>query len=152
MRDHVDGTFMLTYGNGVADVDIDQLLAFHRSHGKLATVTAARPAARFGGLLFDGNRVAEFKEKSQLDEGWINGGFFLLDRRVMDYLAGDDIVFEREPREALADDGQLLAYRHPGFWQPMDTLREVGLLNQLWESGKAPWKIWDDAHPANPSR
>lgn len=142
MRDHIDGPFMLTYGDGVANVDLDRLLAFHRSHGKLATVTAARPAARFGGLAFDGDRVAEFKEKSQLDEGWINGGFFVLERKVMDYIAGDDTIFEREPLEALAADGQLMAYRHPDFWQPMDTLREVGLLNQLWQSDTAPWKIW----------
>jgi glucose-1-phosphate cytidylyltransferase len=133
---------MLTYGDGVANVDLDRLLAFHRSHGKLATVTAARPAARFGGLAFDGDRVAEFKEKSQLDEGWINGGFFVLERKVMDYIASDDTIFEREPLEALAADGQLMAYRHPDFWQPMDTLREVGLLNQLWQSDTAPWKVW----------
>lgn len=135
-------TFMLTYGDGVADVDLRQLVDFHRSHGRLATVTAVRPPARFGGLCFDGNRVVRFVEKPQTGEGWINGGFFVLEPGVIDYIEGDDTVWEREPLERLAADGQLVAYKHVGFWQPMDTLREKQLLEALWESGKAPWKVW----------
>jgi glucose-1-phosphate cytidylyltransferase len=140
---HVVGdTFMVTYGDGVADVDITALLAFHRAHGRLATVTAVRPPARFGRLDLDGERVTRFGEKPQAEQGWINGGFFVLDRRVVDYIDGDHIVFEREPLELLAGDDQLRAFRHGGFWQPMDTLRERGLLEDLWESGNAPWKVW----------
>lgn len=135
-------TFMLTYGDGVADVDLRRLVDFHRSHGKLATVTAVRPPARFGGLSFDGDLVVRFVEKPQTGEGWINGGFFVLEPGVLDYIEGDDTVWEREPLERLAADGQLVAYKHAGFWQPMDTLREKQLLEALWESGKAPWRIW----------
>jgi glucose-1-phosphate cytidylyltransferase len=136
-------TFMLTYGDGVADIDIRALLAFHRGHGKLATVTAVRPASRFGGLRFDDRgRVTEFVEKPQIGEGWINGGFFVLEPGVLDYIDGDHTFFEREPMERLAAAGQLIAYRHDGFWQPMDTLREVRLVDELWRSGKAPWKTW----------
>ncbi|HHV55853.1 MAG TPA: glucose-1-phosphate cytidylyltransferase [Firmicutes bacterium] len=135
-------TFMLTYGDGVANVDLRGLLDFHRSHGKLATVTAVRPPARFGGLGFDGDLVVRFVEKPQTGEGWINGGFFVLEPGVLDYIEGDDTVWEREPLERLAADGQLVAYKHAGFWQPMDTLREKQLLEALWESGKAPWKVW----------
>ncbi len=137
-----DETFMLTYGDGVADVDVRKLLEFHRSHGKLATVTAVRPPARFGGLLFDGDLVVEFTEKPQIGEGWINGGFFVLEPGVLDYIDGDESYWEREPLERLAADGQLVAYRHEGFWQPMDTLRDVRLLESLWESGEVPWKMW----------
>jgi glucose-1-phosphate cytidylyltransferase len=137
-----DKTFMLTYGDGVADVDIRALLKFHESHGKLATVTTVRPPARFGGIRFEGERVAEFTEKPQVGEGWINGGFFVLDRKVLDYVDGDETLWEREPLERLARDGQLMAYRHEGFFQPMDTLREKKLLEDLWQSGKAPWKVW----------
>ncbi len=133
-------TFMLTYGDGLADVDLHKLLAFHRSHGKLATVTAVRPPARFGGLSFFGDMVTRFDEKPQIGEGWINGGFFVLEPGVLDYIAGDRIVFEREPLESLSRDGQLVAYRHQGFWQCMDTLRDVRLLERLWEDGTAPWK------------
>src|SRR5208337_5257661 len=115
-------TFMLTYGDGVADVDVGKLVAFHRSHGKLATVTAVRPPARFGGLVFDDkSRVAAFSEKSQLGEGWFSGGFFVLEPQVLDYIAGDETLFEREPLECLAAEGQLIAYRHESFWQCMDT-------------------------------
>ncbi len=135
-------TFMLTYGDGVADVDCRKLLDFHRAHGKLATVTAVRPPARFGGLVFDGDLVSEFTEKPQIGEGWINGGFFVLEPGVLDYIGGDDTVWEREPLERLAQDGQLVAYRHDGFWQPMDTLRDVRLLEGMWESGNVPWKVW----------
>lgn len=135
-------TFMVTYGDGVADVDITSLIAFHYAHGRLGTVTAVRPPARFGRLDLDGDRVSRFGEKPQAEEGWINGGFFVLDRRVMDYIDGDEVVFEREPLESLARDGQLHAFRHDGFWQPMDTPRERGLLEELWMSGRAPWKMW----------
>ncbi len=136
-------TFLLTYGDGVGNVDLRRLLAFHKQHGKLATVTAVRPPARFGGLTFDGELVKEFVEKPQIGEGWINGGFFVLESGVLDYIAGDETVFEREPLENLARDRQLAAYRHDGFWQCMDTLRDKRLLESLWESGHAPWKVWD---------
>ena len=134
--------FLMTYGDGVSAVDVRTLLAFHRHHGRLATVTAVRPPSRFGGLVFDGDLIREFTEKPQIGEGWINGGFFVLEPGVLDYIAGDDIVFEREPLERLAKDGQLAAYRHDGFWQCMDTLRDLRLLESLWESGAAPWKVW----------
>ncbi|XXT01662.1 glucose-1-phosphate cytidylyltransferase [Sorangium sp. So ce281] len=134
--------FMCTYGDGVGDVDIRRLVEFHKSHGKLATVTAVRPPARFGGLSLEGNLVREFSEKPQSGEGWINGGFFVFERRALDYMTDDTTVLEREPLERLASEGQLAAYRHDGFWQPMDTLREKRLLESLWESGKAPWKTW----------
>jgi len=137
-----DTTFMLTYGDGVADVDVRELLEFHRSHGKLATVTAVRPPARFGGLVFDGDLVAEFTEKPQIGEGWINGGFFVLEPAVLDYIDGDAAIWERDPLERLAREGQLAAYRHEGFWQPMDTLRDVRLLQSLWDAGDVPWRVW----------
>ncbi len=135
-------TFMLTWGDGVANVDLKQLLAFHQNHGKLATVTAVRPPARFGHMLFEGDRVREFSEKPQASEGWINGAFFVLEPAVFEYIEGDETAWEREPMERLARDGQLMAYRHPGFWQCMDTLRDRRLLETLWESGEAPWKVW----------
>lgn len=137
-------TFLLTWGDGVSDVDLHRLLAFHRSHGKLATLTAVRPPARYGHLKFDGDRVAEFTEKPQIGEGWINGAFFVLEPGIFDYINGDDTVWEREPLERLAADGQLMAYKHESFWQCMDTLREKYILQQLWDSGRAPWKIWED--------
>lgn len=137
-----NSTFMLTYGDGVGDIDIRALVAFHRAHGKLATITAVRPPARFGGLVFDGNRVARFTEKPQAGEGWINGGFMVFEPRVLDYIEGDQTILERGPLERLAVDGQLMAFRHDGFWQPMDTLREKLLLENLWREGRAPWKIW----------
>ena len=137
-----DETYMLTYGDGVANVDFNKLLAFHRSHGKLATVTAVRPPARFGGLLFEGSMVKEFIEKPQVGEGWVNGGFFVLEPGVRKYIEGDDTLFELEPLEGLARDGQLAAYRHQDFWQSMDTLRDVRLLENLWSSGRAEWKTW----------
>jgi len=135
-------TFMLTYGDGVGSIDIRALLEFHRRSGKLATVTAVRPPSRFGGLNLDGDRVVDFSEKPQVGEGWINGGFMVLEPGVLDYIEGDDTLWERQPMERLAADGQLVAYRHPGFWQPMDTLREKQLLESLWQSGNAPWKMW----------
>jgi glucose-1-phosphate cytidylyltransferase len=137
-----DGTFMMTYGDGVSDVDLAELLKFHRSHGKLATVTAVRPPARFGGLEFDGKRVVRFSEKPQTGEGWINGGFFVLEPQVLKYIDGDETHWEREPLERLAADGQLMAYQHASFWQCMDTLRDKRLLETLWDNNKAPWKIW----------
>ncbi len=137
-----DETFMMTYGDGVADIDVRALLNFHRSHGRLSTVTTVRPPARFGGIAFQGDHVAEFTEKPQTGEGWINGGFFVLNRGVMRYLEDDDTIWERGPLEGLARDGELMAYRHHGFWQPMDTLRDKNLLEKLWESGEAPWGWW----------
>jgi glucose-1-phosphate cytidylyltransferase len=137
-----DGTFMVTYGDGVGDVDVASLVAFHRSHGKLATLTAVRPPARFGSLALDGDNVREFAEKPQTGEGWINGGFFVFEAGVFDYLDGDDTSLEQEPLERLAREGQLMAFRHQGFWQPMDTLRERRLLESLWAAGNAPWKTW----------
>jgi glucose-1-phosphate cytidylyltransferase len=137
-------TFMLTWGDGVSDVDLSDLLAFHKKHGKLATLTAVRPPARFGHLVFNGDQVEQFSEKPQAAEGWINGAFFVLEPGVFDYIDGDDTQWEKEPMERLAADGQLMAYRHTSFWQCMDTLRDKKLLEELWHSGKAPWKIWED--------
>jgi glucose-1-phosphate cytidylyltransferase len=137
------GTFMMTYGDGLSNVDLRRLLAFHRRHGRLATVTAVRPPARFGGLSFSGDLVRTFVEKPQIGEGWINGGFFVLEPGALDYIAGDDTPWEHEPLERLAADGQLVAYRHDDFWQCMDTLRDVRLLESLWQTGRAPWKVWD---------
>ena len=137
-----DETFMMTYGDGVADVDLAELTAFHRRSGCLATVTAVRPPARFGGLTFDGDLVKDFSEKPQIGEGWINGGFFVLEPAVFDYIDADDTIFERDPLERLARDGQLAAFRHESFWQSMDTLRDVKTLNDLWDSEKPPWKTW----------
>lgn len=134
-----EGTFMLTYGDGLADVDVTALVAFHRAHGKLATVTAVRPTARFGELSLDGDAVQRFAEKPQIAQGWINGGFFVLEPQVLDYIDGPEVMWERDPLERIARDGQLHAYRHDGFWQPMDTLREKAYLNELWASGRPPW-------------
>lgn len=143
LREHLGGeTFMLTYGDGVSNIDINALVDFHRSHGKIATVTAVRPAARFGGMRFNGHGVEEFKEKPQTGEGWINGGFFVFEPGLFDYLHGDDTVLEGDPLENLAKDGQLMAYKHEHFWQCMDTLRDKHLLDKFWESGNAPWKVW----------
>jgi len=134
--------FMLTYGDGVCNIDIMKLLDFHRSHGKLATLSAVRPPARFGQMSFDGDQVIGFKEKPQIGEGWINGGFFVLEPAIVDYIPDHLTLWELEPLERLASEGQLMAYRHDAFWQCMDTLRDVQLLNKLWEEGSAPWKIW----------
>jgi glucose-1-phosphate cytidylyltransferase len=138
-----DDTFLLTWGDGVADVDLDGLLAFHRSHGRLCTLTAVRPAARFGHLdLAEDGRIVEFSEKPQTGEGWVNGAFFVCEPGVFDYIAGDATSWEREPLVQLAKDGELMAYQHRGFWQCMDTLRERRLLESLWADGDAPWKNW----------
>lgn len=135
-------TFMLTWGDGVSDVDLAKLFEFHRSHGRLATVTAVRPPARFGHMRFDGDQVREFSEKPQAAEGWINGAFFVLEPEVFEFIDGDETQWEREPMERLAREGQLMAYRHTGFWQCMDTLRDKVLLESLWQSGDARWKTW----------
>lgn len=137
-----DATFLATYGDGLSDVDIRRLLDFHRAHGKAATVTAVRPPSRFGALVLSDDAVLEFSEKPQTGEGWINGGFFVFEPAVFDYLQDDSSILEREPMERLARDGQLMAYRHEGFWQPMDTLREKLQLEEYWKSGRAPWKVW----------
>lgn len=142
LRDRVakGGTFFMTYGDGLASVDLRSLLDFHRRHGRLATVTAVRPPARFGGLQFEGDRVAAFTEKPQIGEGWINGGFFALEPGVLDYIDAEEMPFELDPLERLAADGQLMAVRHEGFWQCMDTLRDVRFLNGLCERGAPPWE------------
>ena len=137
-----DQTFMVTYGDGLADVDIKSLMAFHRGHGKFATITAVSPIARFGSLELNGDRVAQFAEKRQTGEGWINGGFFVFEPRVLDYVDDDQTSLEGKPLENLAAESQLMAYRHRGFWHPMDTMRDKQYLEALWASGKAPWKAW----------
>lgn len=139
---YLDDTFFLTYGDGVADVDISALEAFHRAHGRRATVTSVVPPGRFGALALDGDRVTSFIEKPDGDNGRINGGFFVLERDVIDRIDGDATVFENEPLEGLARDGELMAYRHDGFWQPMDTLRDKNQLEALWSERRAPWKVW----------
>jgi len=139
-----DGTFMLTWGDGVSNVNLHELLEFHRGHGRLATVTAVRPPARYGYMEFDGDRVLRFDEKPQAKEGWINGAFFVLEPEVLEYIDGDQMMWEHAPMSRLAQDGELMAYRHDGFWQCMDTLREKHVLEKLWQSGNAPWKIWEN--------
>ena len=136
-------TFMLTWGDGVSDVNLRDLLNFHKSHGKLATLTAVRPPARFGHLEIDGNRIKEFSEKLQTSEGWINGAFFVLEPAVFDYIDGDTTMWEKKPLEQLAKDGQLVAYRHSSFWHCMDTLRDKRRLDAMWQDGNPPWKIWE---------
>jgi glucose-1-phosphate cytidylyltransferase len=145
VRRFVDGdAFCVTYGDGLGDVDVARLIAFHRAHGRLATVTGVRPPGRFGELAVDGDRVSTFLEKPQVSEGLINGGFFVFERAVLERYLDDseELVLERLPLQRLAADGQLMVYRHTGFWQPMDTYREWKLLEGLWESGRAPWKLW----------
>ncbi len=137
-------TFMLTWGDGVSDINLQELLAFHRSHGKLATLTAVHPPARFGHLDLDGDQIVEFSEKPQTREGWINGAFFVLEPGVFDYIEGDDTQWEKSPLENLAKDGQLMAYKYTGFWQCMDTIRDKKRLEKLWDSGDAPWKTWQE--------
>ncbi len=138
-----DGTFMVTYGDGVCDVDLRELLAFHRAHGRIATVTAVRPPARFGGLVFDGDIVSEFAEKPQVGEGWINGGFLVFEPELFNYLDKDQDSLEANALERLATDRQLAAFRHDRFWQCMDTLRDKRLLESLWQEQRAPWKLWN---------
>lgn len=145
VKEYLDGdTFMLTYGDGVADINIRELLKYHRSHGRMATITAAQPGGRFGILDIENDgTITNFKEKKKEDGGWINAGFMVLEPSIMDLIEGDDTVFEKYPLAEAARMGQLNAYRHRGFWQCMDTLREKNLLEELWQSGKAPWKIWE---------
>lgn len=142
-----DEAFMLTYGDGVSTVNLHELLRFHRSKRRIATVTAVRPPARFGGLILNGDTVVEFSEKPQIGEGWINGGFMVFEPNVFEYLEGDHTVLEQDVLEKLASEGQLAAYRHRDFWQCMDTLRDVRLLEDLWLSGEAPWRVWE--HQSN---
>jgi glucose-1-phosphate cytidylyltransferase len=144
VRSHLvnEPTFCLTYGDGVADIDIAASVRFHHSHGKLATVTAVQPKARFGSLELDGTVVRSFREKQTGDEGWINGGFFVLSNQVLDRIDGADTMWEQQPLESIAAEGNLVAYFHRGFWQPMDTLRDKHYLEDLWTSERAPWKTW----------
>jgi glucose-1-phosphate cytidylyltransferase len=146
IRPYVEGddTFLLTYGDGVSDVDVARTIAFHRAHGKIATVTAVRPPGRFGEMRIEDGSVREFNEKPQATEGFINGGFFVLDaKRIWDFVGTNPgTIFEREPLQRLARDRQLQAFPHTGFWQPMDTAREYAMLNEIWAAGRAPWKIW----------
>jgi len=144
IKDYVNNeTFMLTYGDGVGDIDIEELLEFHKSHGKIATVTAVQPSGRFGAIKMDKeNNVISFIEKPAGDGAWINGGFFVLESEVFDYIDGDSTVWERDPLENLAKDGKLAAFKHTGFWKPMDTLRDKRELEKLWQSGNAPWRVW----------
>ncbi len=135
------GTFMMTYGDGVSNVDLKKLTAFHGSHGGLVTLTAVRPPARFGALNFEGDQIRHFKEKSTLEEGWINGGFFVIEPEALNYIKGD-VMWEHAPMECLAEEGKLYAFKHEGFWQCMDTLRELKYLESLWDSGNPPWKTW----------
>ena len=137
-----DEDFCCTYGDGVGDIDVVRLVDFHRAHKRLATLTATQPPGRFGALKLRGHDVLSFQEKPAGDGAWINGGFFVLSPAALDYIEGDHSVWEREPMESLARDGQMAAYFHHGFWQPMDTLRDKTHLEELWGSGKAPWKVW----------
>lgn len=137
-----DDTFMVTYGDGVCNVDLCKVLKFHRAHGRIATVTAVRPPARFGGLVFEGDMISEFTEKPQIGEGWINGGFLIFEPQLFDYLKDDASSLEADALERLAEDRQLAAFRHDSFWQCMDTLRDKRLLESLWQQGHAPWKVW----------
>ncbi len=140
--EYIDGPFCMTYGDGVGNVDISKLVDFHHSHGKLATMTAVRPPARFGAIQADGTQINSFLEKPVGDGGWINGGFFVLEPGVLDLIEGDETLWERQPLESLASQGQLHAHFHDGFWQPMDTLRDKTQLEELWQSRQAPWKVW----------
>ena len=137
-----DEPFCFTYGDGLADVDVTALVEFHRRHGKLATMTAIQPPSRFGVLAFDGERITDFEEKPHGEGGWINGGFFVLDPKVIDYIDSDDMPWEHDPMRRLVSEGQLHAHMHHGFWQCMDTLRDKNTLQALWDSGEAPWKVW----------
>lgn len=139
---YLSDTFFLTWGDGVSDVDISALLDYHKSHGKLATVTAVHPPPRFGQLLLEEDRVVDFTEKP-IGQGWINGAFFVCERGVLDFIEGDETQWEKEPMETLAANGELRAFRHEGFWQPMDTLRDKSHLEKLWDSGEPPWKVWE---------
>ena len=142
ISEYIDDDFCMTYGDGVGSINITELIAFHRQHGKLATMTATQPPGRFGALQLEEHAVTSFLEKPTGDGGWINGGFFVLSPKTLGLIEGDETIWERKPLETLAQRGQLHAYFHPGFWQPMDTLRDKNHLEDLWQSGKAPWKVW----------
>ena len=143
IAEHLDGEdFCFTYGDGVSNVDIGRLIDFHKQQGRQATVTAVQPPGRFGALDMEGHKITSFEEKPQGDGSWVNGGYFVLSPKVLDLITGDQCVWEKEPLQSLARTGQLSAYKHQGFWQPMDTLRDKNLLESLWDSGKAPWKVW----------
>jgi glucose-1-phosphate cytidylyltransferase len=142
ISEYIDDDFCMTYGDGVGSVNITELIAFHRQHRKLATMTATQPPGRFGALRIEEHAVTSFLEKPTGDGGWINGGFFVLSPKTLELIEGDETIWERKPLETLAQAGQLQAYFHPGFWQPMDTLRDKNHLEDLWQSGKAPWKAW----------
>ena len=143
VRKYLDASpFCFTYGDGVSDLDIGKLIEFHKKSGKLATVTAVPPPSRFGALVLAGDQVSSFREKPQ-NEGWVNGGFFVLSPKVLDYIPGPETVWEREPLERLSSDGQLASFKHTGFWQPMDSLRDKQRLEELWATGRAPWRIWE---------
>lgn len=143
VRPYIDGTFCLTYGDGLSNVNISKLLAYHQAQGTKATVTAIQPASRFGTMALEGNRARSFSEKSQSNEHWISGGFFICEPSVLDLISGDDVAFEKGPLESLTTDGQLSVYRHLGFWAAMDTLRDKNYLEDLWASGEAPWQVWE---------
>ena len=142
ISEYIDDDFCMTYGDGVGSINIAELIAFHRQHGKLATMTATQPPGRFGALQLDEHAVTSFLEKPTGDGGWINGGFFVLSPKALELIEGDETIWERTPLETLAQTRQLQAFFHPGFWQPMDTLRDKNHLEELWQSGKAPWKVW----------
>jgi len=142
VSEFLDGTFMLSYGDGLADIDIGKLVEFHRAKRADATITAVQPLGRFGALELRGDSVSRFQEKPRGDGGWINGGYFVLEPSVLDYIGGDGVVWERGPLERLASEGKLTAFRHSGFWQPMDTLRQRNELDEMWKAGRAPWKVW----------
>ena len=144
VRDYLDDEpFMLTYGDGVSNVNLNTLLSLHKKHDRIVTLTAVRPPARFGGLIFDGDIIAQFTEKPQIGEGWINGGFMIMEPKILDYIPSNSTNLEAEVLEQLAQEGQLAAYRHDGFWQCMDTLRDKRQLESLWQEGNAPWQVWE---------
>jgi glucose-1-phosphate cytidylyltransferase len=142
VKEYIDGDFCLTYGDGVANIDIKKLLEFHKSHGKLATMSATQPPGRFGAINLDGTQIKSFNEKPTGDGAWINGGFFVFNKKVLDLIDGDETILEKKPLENLAKNNELQAYFHNGFWQPMDTMRDKALLEELWQKGNAPWRVW----------
>ena len=144
---HADETFMFTYGDGVTDLDLGALTRFHAAHGRVATVTTVRPPSRFGRMAFSGEKVTDFYEKPETGDGWINGGYFVLNARALDYIDGDETIWERDPVERLVRDGELMGYQHSGFWSCMDTLKEKNMLEELWNSGHSPWNIWEPRPP-----
>ncbi len=146
LAEHINNqTFILTWGDSLSDIDLRRLVEFHQSHGKLATVTAVRPTARYGTMVFEGEQVVEFSSRPQLNEGWMNGGYFVLNPGVFNYIDGDDTVWEHDPLERLAKDGQLMAYKHDSFWFCLDTARERYILENLWQLNQAPWKVWEES-------